>query len=189
METVVIEEMITGCIAGDEPAIASFIQEYQAAVYRLALSVLDDPAEANEAAQDTFIAALKALKNYQEKSSFRAWLYRITLNICRSRLRKRRSIWKLKERLGSSLRVQAQKQLSLEEGLIQQEKDSVLWQALNALGEKHKIPLVLRYYHELSTAEIAGILGLNLGTVHSRLSTGRDRLRATLEEQFSRTGE
>jgi RNA polymerase sigma-70 factor, ECF subfamily len=73
--------VIAGCIAGDERAIEQLIQLYQTGVFRLALSVLDDPLEANEAAQDTFIAALGALGNYQDQATFKAWLYTIALNV------------------------------------------------------------------------------------------------------------
>ena len=81
--------LIAACIEGDETAITLFIQEHQLGVFRLSLSVLGDPWDANEAAQDTFITALGALKSYQESSSFKAWLYTIALNLSRSRLRKR----------------------------------------------------------------------------------------------------
>ncbi len=83
--------LIAACIQGDETAIAQLVQEHQLSVFRLALSVLSDPSEANEAAQDAFIAALRALKSYRETSSFKAWLYTIALNVSRSRLRKRKT--------------------------------------------------------------------------------------------------
>src|SRR3546814_12520019 len=57
----------------------------------LALSILDDPAEAEEAAQDALVAAINALDTYRGDSAFTTWLYAITLNVCRTRLRKHRS--------------------------------------------------------------------------------------------------
>lgn len=175
--------LIAACIEGDDTAIAQLVQEHQLGVFRLALSVLEDPSEANEIAQDTFVAALGALRSYQETSTFKAWLYTIALNLSRSRLRKRKSLERLQHALTALFRIQAQPERSLEETIIEHEKDAVLWKALEKLDEKHRLPVVLRYYHDFSIGEIAGILKLKEGTVHSRLSIARERLRSELEGQ------
>lgn len=175
-------QLIAACRRGDELAIEQLVRQYETGVFRLALSVLDDPAEANEAAQEAFIAALKALERYQDQSTFKAWLYTITVNTCRSRLRKRRTVEKLRQTLIGVFRVQAQKHASPEETVIQNEKDATLWRALKNMDEKHRLPLVLRYYHDLPIAEIAQILNINEGTIHSRLHHGRERLRLALDE-------
>jgi len=174
-------QLIAACRRGDELAIEQLVRQYETGVFRLALSVLDDPVEANEAAQDAFISALNALERYQDHSTFKAWLYTITLNTCRSRLRKRRTVEKLRQTLIGIFRVQSQKQASPEDAAIQNEKDAALWKAIQSMDEKHRLPLVLRYYHDLPTAEIAHILNVNEGTIHSRLHNGRERLRLALE--------
>ena len=102
-------DLISACIAGSEHAIERLIREYQTGIFRLALSILDDPAEASEATQDAFISILKALRSYEEKSSFKAWIYTITLNLCRNRLRKRKSMERLKTALSTIFRIQSQK--------------------------------------------------------------------------------
>ena len=181
--------LIAACIAGDETAITQLIREHQLAVFRLALSVLGDPGEANEATQDTFMAALSALKSYRESSTFKAWLYTITLNLSRSRLRKRKALERLQGTLTAFFRIQSQRTLTLEEAIIGNEEDAALWKALEKLGEKHRLPLLLRYYHDFSIKEIAEILNIKEGTVHSRLSIGRERLRAELEDLLPTTGE
>ena len=181
--------LIAACIQGDETAIAQLVQEHQLGVFRLALSVLNDPSEANEAAQDAFIVALRALKSYKENSSFKAWLYTITLNISRSRLRKRKTQEKLKRTLTSIFHIRSQSTPSLEEAVIHNEEDATLWKALGTLGEKHRIPLVLRYYHDLTIAEIAELMNIKEGTVHSRLSIGRERLRVMLNNSRKVSGD
>ena len=100
--------LIADCIKGDETTITQLIQTHQLGVFRLALSVLNDPGEANEASQDTFIAALSALKSYRESSSFKAWLYTIALNISRSRLRKRKAAERMQNALTAVFQVQSQ---------------------------------------------------------------------------------
>lgn len=181
--------LVAACIEGDETAVARLIQEHQLGVFRLALSILNDPGEANEATQDTFISALRALNSYRERSTFKAWLYTIALNISRSRLRKRKALERLQHTLTAILRVQSQQPPTLEDVIISNEEDAALWKALERLGEKHRIPIVLRYYHDLSIAEIAEILNIKEGTVHSRLSIAREKLRSELDCLFKTPGD
>ena len=72
-------------------AVEALVLAHQAEVFRLAVSVLGDPAEAEEATQDALIAALTALETYRGEASLTTWLYTITVNACRARFRKRRS--------------------------------------------------------------------------------------------------
>jgi len=181
--------LIVDCINGDETAIARLIEEYHPGVFRLTLSILNDPGDASDATQDTFIAALRALSSYQEMSTFKAWLYRIALNISRSRLRKREALERLQSTLNSIFEVQSRQTSTPEDAVINNEDDATLWKALGKLGEKHRVPIVLRYYHDLSIAEIAEIMEMKEGTVHSRLSIGRDRLRSLLERLHENIGE
>ena len=173
--------LIAECLAGNQSAIETLVREYEAGVFRLALSILGDPAEASEATQETFLSALRALPSYQERSSFKAWLYRIALNHSRSRLRKRRIIERLRATLTSILRVETQKQVLPEDAAIQNEEEVALWQSLNSLDERYRIVVILRYFHELPVAEISEILSVNEGTIHSRLHNAREKLRGALK--------
>ena len=173
--------LITECIAGSEDAIELLVRQYESGVFRLALSVVGDEAEASEITQETFLAALRALPSYQHKTSFKAWLYTIALNQSRSHLRKRKVIERLRATLTPIFRVEAQKQVSPEEAAIQNEKEAVIWHSLNQLDERHRIVVVLRYFHELSIAEISEILSVREGTIHSRLHNAREKLRDALQ--------
>lgn len=168
------------CQQGDGQAIEQLVQEYHPQVYRLACSILDDANDADEAAQDVLLTALKASASYRGEASLTTWLYTITVNVCRDRLRKRRT----RERLAQAMQVLARltggQNASPEDESIRSEGQAAIRQAVNALGEKQRIPIILRYYHELPVAEIATILGIREGTVCSRLSIGRDQLRARL---------
>lgn len=174
--------LIAECIAGNEDAIEAFVRQYEQDVFRLALSIVNDATEAHEITQETFIAALKSLHAYQEKKSLRAWLYTIGLNLSRSHLRKRRLVERLRNTLINIFQVDAQKQSSPEEVAIQNEKETLIWEALNKLAERYRMVVVLRYFHELSITEISEILSINEGTVHSRLHTARQRMKNALEQ-------
>src|SRR5688572_20967969 len=76
--------LISECIAGNEAAIEMLVRQYETSVFRLAVSIVGDQAEAHEVTQETFITALRSLPSYQERNSFKAWLYTIALNQSRS---------------------------------------------------------------------------------------------------------
>jgi len=172
--------LISDCIAGNQAAIEMFVRQYETGVFRLALSIVGDQAEANEITQETFLAALRSLASYQEKQSFKAWLYTIALNHSRSHLRKRKTLERLKATLSSLFRVETQKQVSPEESVVQNDKEAAVWKALSDLDEPFRTVVILRYFHDLSIAEISQILSVNEGTIHSRLHTARARLRNAL---------
>ena len=180
MDTTETSQVIAECLAGDEQAIERFVATHKADVFRLALSIVQDPSAANEITQETFVFVLKSLHTYQEKSSFKAWLYTITLNTSRSHLRRQKALKKLRTTLTSILRVDAQRQATPEDTIIETEKEKAVWKALNELDEKHRMVVVLRYFQDLSISEIAELLSANEGTIHSRLHTARDRMRTIL---------
>jgi RNA polymerase sigma-70 factor (ECF subfamily) len=173
--------LIAECLAGNEDAIELMVRQYEGGVFRLALSIVGDQAEAHEITQETFLSALQSLSSYQEKSSFKAWLYTITLNHSRSHLRKRKAIERLRATLTGLFRLDAEKQSSPEEAAIQNEDEAAVWQSLRQLDERHRIVVILRYFHELSIAEISDILDVNEGTIHSRLHNAREKLREALK--------
>lgn len=176
------QQWLERCRAGDPAAVEWLVCTHQAAVYRLALSILDDRAEADEAAQEAFLAALRRLGTFRGEAAFTTWLYAITVNTCRSRWRKGRTWQRLRGALQAA-RWGAPPDPLPEAAAAQRETAGAVWRAVQALGEKHRLPVILRYYHDLPTAEIAQILGISLGTVHSRLATARDRLRLALRDE------
>ena len=132
------------CHPGDDPAvIEAIVTEYRAPVYRLACALLDDPAEADDATQETFIAAALHIERYQPGTNFRAWLLTITANACKGRLRKRKVRQGLQNTL-IALHLLRSRPASPEQSAIQNEASRLLWQAVDALDEKHRLPLILR---------------------------------------------
>lgn len=167
------------CREGDALAIERLVQTYQAQVYRLALSIVDDPDEADDATQEVFVAALRALDSFRGEASLKTWLFRITVNVCRNRLGRSQRRGRLQQILQSLF---TQEQAQPEKEAVQHESDSALWRAIQALDDKHRLPVILRYYHDLPVAEIAETLGVPVGTVHSRLNHAREKLRTQLKE-------
>lgn len=176
--------LVQRCKAGEADALQEMVLEHRQSIYRLALSILDDPAEAEEAAQDVFIAAVKGLPGYRSESSLSTWLYSITINLCRNRIRRRL----VKERVLQALRgiflVRRSGTPPPEEIVIRRESNADVLEAVDNLGEKHRLPVILYYYHNFTVSEIAQMLDLQEGTVLSRLFTARERLRKALCEKF-----
>lgn len=137
-------------------------------LYRAALAILGDPAEAEDAVQDTFLKYLEKQPQLESPGHERAWLMRVTVNGCKTRLR---SPWHRRHvPLTEALPAAApEEQQELEE--------------LMALPVKDRLALHLFYYEGYSTGEIARITGEAEGTIRSRLSRARGKLRALMHEK------
>jgi RNA polymerase sigma-70 factor (ECF subfamily) len=180
--TVMDSHWLEQCREGDSLAIEKMVYTYQRDVYRLALSILDDPDEAEDSTQETFLAALRAISSFREDAAFKTWLFSITINVCRSRLQRGKTRGQLQQILQSLFHLHGEVEHP-ERTAIQNETDAELWRAIRTLDEKHRAPVVLRYYHDLSIADIAAMLNIPPGTVHSRLNLAREKLRAQLKEE------
>ncbi len=159
--------------------IESLVTAHYPYVRRLALSIMDDPDEADDAAQEAFIAANRGLATFRGQSEVKTWLTSITVNACRGRLRKRKARQALSTTL-QSLHLARPPQPSPENLAVEREADRQLWQAVDALDDKHRLVVILRYVHELTTSEIAATLDISPGTVHSRLFYARRQLQQWL---------
>jgi RNA polymerase sigma-70 factor, ECF subfamily len=183
-------KLLARCQAGDELAVEQLVREYQPRLFRLALSILDDgsglgSADAEEVAQDTFLRALRSLDTFRGESSLATWLYSITINLCRNVLRSRRRREHLQRLFQALVEFGEDHSHTTEERVVHHEATDRVLKAVFALNEKHRLPVILRYYHACSVREIAQILDVPEGTVHSRLNTARSQLKIRLEEEWT----
>jgi RNA polymerase sigma-70 factor (ECF subfamily) len=147
-------------------------REVQSA-YRLALAILGDAPEAEDAAQDAFTSAWRQRATLRDPDRFDAWFARILVNVCRDRLRKRSRVRRLPNAGGEELFVDpAQAALDRD----------VLGRALASLDPDRRIIVILRFWTDLSVDDVAERLGIPAGTVKSRLHSSMRQLRAALEE-------
>ena len=175
--------LLTNCTAGDPLAIAQFFKAYHLDVYRIALSILDDPSDADEAAQEALLRAIDRLPSYRGEAQFTSWLFAITLNVCRGRLRKQRVRLRLQQTLYSLFGQFESNTIHPEDQMIRNEADSTVWQTIRSLPENLRLTITLRYYHALPVSEIAQIMQVSQRTVHNRLNSAHTRLRVALEEK------
>lgn len=159
--------------------IESLVIAYYPYVRRLTYSILDNTYEADDAAQDTFIAASRALDLYRGEAEPKTWLTAIAINTCRGRLRRQKARRALQTVL-EAIHLLSARDPNPEQFALQSEANQLVWQAVNTLDEKHRLVVILRYVHELPVADIANALGISQGTVHSRLHYARQKLLAFL---------
>jgi RNA polymerase sigma-70 factor (ECF subfamily) len=146
----------------------ALVAKYHAYIQRLATSILGDPDEAEDVCQETFIDALVHIERYTPGTNFKAWLSRIAVHKCRQALRKRRIRHSLSSAV-QSVHDLLSRPVNPVETTLQVERDAQIWTAINTLGEKHRIPVLLYYVYDLKIREIATILKIPEGTVSSRL--------------------
>lgn len=171
---------------GDQDAFAQLVCLYEKRVYALALRMCGNPEDAAEAAQDAFLAAWQGLAFFRGESSFSTWLYRLTSNACVDLLRRE---GRHKAAAGPSLNDE-EVTLTLpdssptpQDQAEQRELREEIQEALQLLTPEHRSVLVLREMHQLRYDEIAEALGLDSGTVKSRISRARKQLRKILIER------
>ena len=153
----------------NDPAVMeAMVVEYSAPVYRLSLSILCDPADAQDCAQNTFMQAAAGLHRYQVGTNFKAWLLKIAVNNCRMTLRKR-AARRVLQQAWESLTNLAPRQPGTEAQVVQNETRAELWDIVDCLDEKHRLVVVLRLAHDMTVSEISQVLGVNEKTVYTRL--------------------
>ena len=155
---------------------------HQAIAFRVALVNAGDPADAEEAVQDAFVKAYRALGRFRDGAPFRPWLLKIVANESRNR---RRSAGR---RAGLALRIAGtatpgDAAPSPEAAVLSHEQRSELLDALGRLDGRDRDILVHRFLLELDEQETAAALGLRRGTVKSRTSRALERLRGGLGEE------
>ncbi|MDO8616792.1 MAG: sigma-70 family RNA polymerase sigma factor [Dehalococcoidia bacterium] len=183
MDTDADADLIARSRTGDLSAFNLLVERYQTALYSLCLRMLGSQQAAEDAAQEAFISACRSLGSFRG-GAFRAWLFRIAANACYDELRRRRArpAVSLDEPRGDDERAHDAPAagVTMEEHMERLELAGVLREALGSLPPDQRLVIVLCDVQGLDYAEIAAVTGSSLGTVKSRISRGRHRLRLLL---------
>ncbi|MDI6705661.1 MAG: sigma-70 family RNA polymerase sigma factor [Bacillota bacterium] len=173
---------------GDLQAFEELVLMYQKQIYNLGYRMMGNEEDACDIAQEAFLRAYKSIGKFNLKSRFGTWIYRIAMNLCIDELRKRKKA-KLYPIVHNDNPEDKQYKLvsdagDLPEELVEKKETRLkVQQAINRLPEDHRTMIVLRDIQGRSYQEIADIMGLNLGTVKSRISRARYNLKEEIEKQ------
>ena len=168
--------------SGDDDAVEELVRIHHHEVYGLALSLLREPDEADAAAQEAFVRAIKSRDKFRGDSSFSTWLYSITLNVCRGRMRKQRARERMRRAVQALFRLDNAFTSDPEADVIQKESRAAVSDAVNDLRDKYRVPIILRYGHGLRIADIARIMDVSERTVYNRLRMAHQQLHRLLKE-------
>jgi RNA polymerase sigma-70 factor (ECF subfamily) len=178
-------EIISRVLSGDKQAYAGLVNRYQNYVFTLALRFTKNREDAEEVAQDIFIKAYRALKDFKGNSKFSTWLYTIVNNTCITFLRKKKletysldkeGVFEAADSLDSGMRANIVEQKS---------KVAMVNNAINLLNPDDAEIITLFYKSEQSLEEIAQILGVETNAAKVRLHRARTRLKEKMEKYFS----
>jgi RNA polymerase sigma-70 factor, ECF subfamily len=173
-------ELVARARRGDADAYEELVHAYQGIALRTAYLIAGNAADAEEAAQEAFVKAYRALWRFRPGAPFKPWLLRIVGNEARNRRRSAGRRAALAVRAAGEVSGEAAP--SPEAAVLAAERREQLLAALNRLDERDREALACRYFLDLSEAETAAAIGVRPGTVKSRLSRALERLRAELGE-------
>jgi RNA polymerase sigma-70 factor (ECF subfamily) len=157
---------------GDQAAFSRLVEAYQLPVYNLSYRMLGNAAEAEEAAQETFMRMYTKLHTYQPDRRLVSWVLSIASHYCIDRLRRRRIHW-LSLDDDPIASILPSHQLSPEEVALRRETSDAVQDCIAELEPGYRAPLILRYWQGLSYEEIAEVLGISVSAVKSRLHRAR----------------
>jgi RNA polymerase sigma factor (sigma-70 family) len=163
--------------------------EYKILVFNVALNYLQNVQDAEEITQDVFVKVYHSLDNFNQKSSYKTWIYRIAINQCLDYIKQKNSqkrffIFGKKsqdewEYLNASTFEHP--------GILMEKKEEamILFEAINMLTENQKTAFLLAKFDGLSNPEIAGIMQLSISSVESLIFRGKATLQERLAEKFT----
>jgi RNA polymerase sigma-70 factor (ECF subfamily) len=180
------EELVAATQGGDTAAFDTLVRRWdkkiQGAIYR----VMGSDEEARELSQEAFFKAYRALDGFERRSRFSSWLYQIAINLCRDRMRRRKthrlmSLEDLPQPEAAAPLVVSER--SVAAAIEERDLARIVAEAVAALPEEQREVIVLKEYEELTFAEIAEVLGLPVSTVKTRLYRALTQLRRQLERR------
>lgn len=173
-------ELVQLARRGDSAAWGRLVSQHQEPAFRLAYLLLGDPDDAQDVAQEAFIRAWQALDRFDTQRPLRPWLLRIVSNLAHNR---QRSIGRY---LAALARFSQENPDAFHAGdnSFSSDDSAALWQALQKVKSQYRAVIYLRYFLDLSEAEMAEVLDVAQGTIKSRLHRALNQLREIIERDY-----
>ncbi len=172
-------ELVYAARAGDTQAFDALFNRHKDGIFRLGLGITKDPSAAEEIVVDTFTRAHRALARLEPEGTLRPWLYRVAVNLSYNRKPRKGVVMSTLEDASEDA-LRSEERASPPNLAELAELRLIVLAAVDTLGPKHRVVVVLHYLNGLNLAEIAEVVGCPVGTVKSRLHYALRRLRAHL---------
>jgi RNA polymerase sigma-70 factor, ECF subfamily len=181
--------LIERAAAGDTAAFERIMIHSQQRVMAVSWRMLGNEADARDASQEVFLRVYKYLKRFRQDQDFFAWLYGITLNVCRDFLKKRQNHSNRFVPLSEGAEVVAfEEHADAESILVQAQQRELIAKAIALLPFKERASIVLRDIEGCSTEEVAHAMNSTATTVRSQISSARKKIRIYCQQQLRRAG-
>ena len=176
-------KLVARCLKQDQDAFGQLVERYATVIVNLAYRMVGDRTEAEDLAQETFVAAFKALPRFRAESKFSTWLYRIAVNKCKDWLRVKRPGQGVQDvDVEEVFDDRVVEERTPERLLSQQQVAARLDQAIQRLPPLYREAFVLKHVEGLSYEEMQEIVGVNADTLKMRVYKGRVQLSRDLAE-------
>ena len=170
--------LVRAALNGDDRAFTTLVDRHAPACLRFARRMLGEMADAEDAAQETFLRAFNALRSYDASTPFRTWLFAILVNRCRTSLLRRSR----RERRIVSEAIQVDRAASDDQARAFEFREEIAW-ALGALPAEQREAFLLKHVEDLSYDEMVVVTGAGASALRMRVKRACDRLQLLLDEQ------
>ncbi len=178
------QELIRRTVAGDAEAFNELVIKYQRPLYSLLYRMVSNQEDAADLLQKTFVKAFTGISGFEQRSTFKTWLYQIAINLAKNVYRDRS-----RAEYVSIDNVVIKRNPRTLEGLIAKESRQQLRQVLTGLPEKQRITLLLRIQENKKFEEIAGIMKCSVGTAKANYHHAVQKLKARMGDQPETAGD
>jgi len=178
------EELIAACQAGESAAFDVLVGRWEDKIRGACWRVLGSEDEARDVAQEAFLKAYRGLAGFKGEARFSSWLYQIAINLCRDRLRRRKTRASVSlDELERSGPVLVERRPGAHEELIRRDLASAVRRAIDELSAEQREVVILKEYQGLTFLEIAQALDVPVSTVKTRLYRGLGQMKLRLERE------
>jgi len=168
------QQLVRKAMLGDAPSLEKLIDRYYNAIHAFCCRRMGDASVGVDVCQETFLKMVQYLPGYRERGHFKSWLFTIASNCCHDAFRKRRPTVELNENM-----------MDCSPPFERDTENAALMKdALDALPEEQREVVILRYYHDFSTKDVARIQRIPAATVKTRLHRGLKKLQKILGEDI-----
>ena len=180
-----IQKVVRQCQEGHLGSFTTLFNHYRHHVYDLACAILRDETGAEDVVQDTFLAVFQKIDGFKGDSAFKTWLTAIAVNQCRMRLRKQkiRQFLSLEQLSPRRLFHLSSQQQGIDELVYNRQRRQNLWDMVDKLQDRLRLPMILRYRYALSCGDIAIVLNRRTSTIYQQLNEGRRSLEEAQRQQ------